>query len=277
MQRYIVIILALLFLTGCGSQSYYSAMFEDSSGFRLATAPDLEESEYSSQTNKQVFDRVEVVERKIVKRGNIRFETTDVNETKSLIAQTVQKLNGYISDDNVDDYSDRLEHRLTVRIPAENFDLFLNAVSESVTKFDYQKIEALDVTEEYIDLEARTKTKKELQNRYVALLERAETVEDILRIEREIGNLQTEIESVEGRMRYLKDRIAFSMLTVTYYQNIDTPASPFGFSSKFVEGIKNGWDGFLWFIIGLSHLWFFILLAVMFYYIRLWRKKKKVS
>ena len=230
-----------------------------------------------SQKDEQKSDSVETAERKIVKKGSIKFATTDVNETKSLIAQTVRELNGYISNDNVDGYSYRLEHRLTIRVPADKFDSLLHAISQSVDKLDSKIIEVLDVTEEYIDIEARTKTKKELQNRYVALLERAETVEDILRIAKEIGSLQTEIESVEGRMKYLKDRITFSTLDVTYYQEIDVPDSPFGFTAKFAEGIKNGWDGFLWFIIGLSHLWVFILIIVMIYFVRLWGKKKHVS
>jgi type IV secretory pathway VirB6-like protein len=105
-------------------------------------------------------------------------------------------------------------------------------------------------------------------------LSRAATVEDILRIEKAIGELQMEIESAEGKMRYLKDRISLSTLTVTYYQEAD---SSFGFFSKLADGIKNGWDGFLWFIIGLSYLWVFILLIVVIFYLIRWGKKKKKS
>jgi len=232
----------------------------------------------SSPPSERAAERVETVERKIIKRGNITFATTDVNETKSFITQTVQELNGYISNDNVGGSSHRIEHRLTIRVPAGNFDALVNAVSQSVNKLDSKTIEVLDVTEEYIDMDARTRTKKELQNRYIALLERAETVEDILRIEREIGSLQTTIESVEGRMRHLRDRIAFSTLTVMYYQELDVPDTPvatLAFFSEFTEGIKGGWEGFLWFIIGLSYLWVFILLAVMLYFARLWRRRRK--
>ena len=245
-------------------------------GAHFASSVPTEESYgYSSSPPvEQVADRVETTERKIIKRGNIAFETPDVNETKSLITQTVRELNGYIANDNVGGSSSRIEHRLTIRVPAGNFDALVNTVSQSVNKLDSKTIEVLDVTEEYIDVAARTKTKKELQNRYLALLDRAETVEDILHIKREIGNLQTEIESVEGRMRYLIDRIAFSTLTVTYYQKIDTPDSSFVFYSEFAEGIKGGWEGFLWLLIGLSYLWVFILLVVMIYFVRLWKKKK---
>jgi len=288
MKKITTLLAALTVLTicSCGQSENYPALSKlpesvDLASVSVGVSPYHSHAavgESSSQTSERESDRLETAERKIVKKGSIKFETPDVNETKSLITQTVLELNGYISDDNVVGYSSRIEHRVTIRVPADEFDSLLYTISESVSKLDDKKIEVLDVTEEYIDIEARTKTKKELQNRYVALLDRAETVEDILRIEKEIGNLQSEIESVEGRMRFLRDRIAFSTLNVTYYQEIDTPASPFGFSSKFAEGIKNGWYGFLWFIIGLSHLWVFLLLiVVVIYFVRLWRKNRKVS
>jgi len=233
---------------------------------------DFAEEESALQENNQQADNVETIGRKIIKQGDIRFKTTDVNKTKSLISQNVQELNGYISKDNAYDYSDRLEHRLIIRVPADKFDSLLKNISESVDKLDSRNIDLLDVTEEYIDIEARVKTKKELQTRYAELLKQATKVDEILNIEKEIGNLQTEIESVEGRMKYLKDRISFSTLIVTYYQKT---TSAFGFSSKFVDGVKNGWSVFLWFIVGLSHLWVFIIISiVMIYLIRRWRKKK---
>jgi len=224
------------------------------------------------QTNEQSPDKIEPIERKIIKQGDIRFQTADIHKTKSLVTQTVQELSGYIAKDNVYSYSDRIEHRLTIRVPADKFDLLLTSISESVEKLDSKNIDVLDVTEEYIDIEARIKTKKDLQNRYIELLKQATKVDEILNIEKEIGNLQTEIESVEGRMKYLKDKISFSTLTVSYYQET---TSAFGFFSELVDAIKNGWTAFLWLVVGLSHLWVFIIVAIVtIYFIRRWRKKR---
>ena len=232
---------------------------------------DVAMEEPALQTNEQKTDKVEMVDRKIIKQGEIKFKTANVNKTKSLILQTVQELNGYISKENAYDYSDRLEHRLIIRVPADKFDTLLKNISESVEKLESKNVDLLDVTEEYIDIAVRIKTKKELQSRYVELLKQASKVDEILNIEKEIGNLQTEIETVEGRMKYLNDKISFSTLTVTYYQKT---SSKFGFSSRFIDGIKNGWSVFLWFIIGLSHLWVFISIAVVsFYLVRRWKKK----
>lgn len=238
-----------------------------------AMSADLAMEESSLQAEDQKSQQVETVERKVIKQGDIKFETTDIDKTKSLVIQTVQKLDGYIAKDNVYDYANRLEHSLIIRVPADKFDLLLENISESINKLDNKSIDILDITEEYIDIEARIKTKKELQDKYIDLLKRATRVEEILTIEKEIGNLQTEIESVEGRMRYLKDKIAFSTLTVTYYQKT---VESFGFSSKFIDGIKSGWDVFLWFIVGVSYLWVFALVVIVtVYLVRVWRKKKR--
>jgi len=262
MKKVMTILTALAVLTICSCSR--AKEYSEVSG-------DVAMEESALQTSNQRTDKAETVDRKIIKQGEIRFKTADVNKTKALISQTVQELNGYISKDNAYDYSDRLEHRLIIRVPANKFDLLLKNISESVEKLDSRNVDLLDVTEEYIDIEARITTKKELQTRYVELLKQATKVDEILNIEKEIGNLQTEIESVEGRMKYLKDKISFSTLTVTYYQKT---TSKFGFSTRFVDGIKNGWSVFLWFIVGLSHLWVFLFIAgVAFYLIRKWKKK----
>jgi len=225
------------------------------------------------QTNEQNLINIEIDNRKIIKEGYITFETADVNKTKTLILQTIQELNGYISNDDVrSDYNDRILHWLTIHAPADKLDLLLKNISESAKKLDGKSITARDVTVEYIDIETRIRTKKALQNRYIELLKQATKVDEILNIEKEIGNLQTEIESVEERMRYLNNRIAFSTLNVEYYQKT---IFRFGFFSKLIDGTKNGWSIFLWVIIGISNLWVFIIVAaVAFYLIRLWRKKR---
>lgn len=261
MKKVITILTVLTVLTVC-SCSQAKQEYEVAQAMDVSLLPDEQKS-----------DNVETEERKIIKKGSVRFKTADVNKTKSLILKTVQELNGYLSNDNAYDYSDRFEHNLTIRIPAEKFELLLNTISESAEKLDSKNVDVLDVTEEYIDIEARIKTKKDLQNKYIELLKRATKVEEMLTIEKEIGNLQTEIESVEGRMKYLKDKIAFSTLTVTYYQKT---TSQFGFTSKFEDGVKNGWNVFLWFIVGVSNLWVFILVfAIIVCLIRVYRKKKK--
>lgn len=224
------------------------------------------------QEDERQPEKIENSDRKIIRQGDIRFETRKITETRQFIEGIVKQLDGYLVKDNAYDYPDRMEQSLVVRVPANRFDTLLRLIAENVNKLDSKNIEALDVTEEYVDIASRIKTKKELQNTYREILKKATKVEEILNIEKEIGNLQTEIESVEGRMKYLKDRIMYSSLTLEFYQNKD---SGFHFFSRFMKAFENGWEMFLGFIIGLANLWVFILilLGVIILSVRFRRKK----
>lgn len=254
-------VFTLFTIYSCGQMQEHKSAPEDS-------------AQEPKQANQAPTEKVEnATDRKIIKEGELVFETTDISKTKSVITKTVQELNGYIAKDNAGYYSGRLEHRLVVRIPSDKFDLLLDKISESADKLDSKNVDVLDVTEEFIDIEARIKTKKELEDKYKDLLKKATKVDEILSIEKELGELRTDIESVEGRMKYLKDRISFSTLTVTYYQQTN---SAFRFTSKMGQALKSGWDGFLWFLVSLTQLWVFIVIGlVTAYFITRQRRKKK--
>jgi hypothetical protein len=242
----ILIFLTMLTLCSCRPSENYKEVAGDIT---------QEQKAVEQETNKE---KVEILtERKIIKQGEISFETADVKVTKALIIKTVDELGGYIAKDNIDIYNDRISHHVVIRVPADKFDKLLDIISENAERLDSKNIDVFDVTEEYIDVEARIKTKKELENRYKEILAQAKSVDEILTIEKEIGKLRTEIESIEGRLRYLKNRIAFSTLTAEYYQRI---RSSFGFASKFGRAFITGWDWLLRFIVGLIHIWPFLLI-----------------
>jgi hypothetical protein len=121
MKRVITFLAALIVLTICSCGSVL-----------LKTAERGIPASLPLQSSEQAIDSVESVERKVIKEGSISFATADVNETKLLITRSVQELNGYIADDNIHNYSGRQEHRLIIRVPADKFDLLLEAISESV-------------------------------------------------------------------------------------------------------------------------------------------------
>lgn len=200
-----------------------------------------------------------IYERKLTKNGSIRFETSDLNKTKQLITNTVASLNGYISNDNTSESDNRTENSLTVRVPADKTDSLIAVIESNASKIDYKSIDVEDVTEQFIDLDTRVRTKKEVETRYRELLTRATSVEEILKIEEQIGNIRTEIESAEGRLRYLSNRVQYSTLNVTFYEkNPD-----FGFWKKMGNAFRNGWNSLLWLFIGIANLWAIILFAVL--------------
>lgn len=215
----------------------------------------------------------QAVERKIIREGTIRFETNNAAETRKKIAETVTQYKGYISQDNTDTYGGRTVHTLTIRIPAENFDTLLTTVSSQASNIEAKEIKALDVTEEYIDVESRLNTKKELENRYRALLVKANKIEEILAIEKEIESLRSDIESYEGRLNYLKSSISFSTLSITFHEKGESTTS-FGFelSTAFAEG----WQNLVSFTLGLFYIWPFILITIgVLFFVRRRLKRRR--
>ncbi|MFM9840774.1 MAG: DUF4349 domain-containing protein [Cyclobacteriaceae bacterium] len=217
------------------------------------------------------------IDRKLIKNGTLVFKVSDVSEAKKQIDKLVKESNGYPSTETQTNYDERLQYNLTVRVPANSFDEFINNVLKLATKVESKNITTEDVTEQFIDTEARLKTKKELEIRFREILKHAKTVEEILSIESQLSNVRTEIESAEGKLNYLKSQIAMSTLTITYYELI---ATDFGFASKFVHSLREGWDNLLAFLIGLVSIWPFVLAiggGVFWFWRRRLKRRKTIT
>lgn len=200
------------------------------------------------------------LEPKLIKTGTLEFETSNLETTYQLVRQVAQSNEAFLSNESSSNQYDRIVQHLTVRVPSRNFDKLIKAVSEGVKRFDTKTIEATDVTEEFVDAEARLKTKKQLEQRYQELLKRANKVSEILEIEEQIGELRAEIEAVEGRLRYLNNRVDYSTLDVQFYQKMPTLARN---DRHFGRAFLQGWDNFVSLIFGLVANWSTILILVV--------------
>ncbi|TDE13805.1 DUF4349 domain-containing protein [Dyadobacter psychrotolerans] len=205
----------------------------------------------------QTEDKSSVV-RKLVKNGIVEFETADVDKTKSQITAAVSANKGYVSSDQENKMADKRNYTLVVRIPSSKFDTFLVSATKGVLYFDRKQINVKDVTAEYADHETRLKTQKEIEARYLQLLNRASTVKDILEIEKELGTIRTEIESAEGRLNLLKDEIGYSTLEINFYKVSSTPAL---FSYQIKSAFVKGWENLLGFVLIVIDHWPFVLLG----------------
>lgn len=216
------------------------------------------------------------VEQKLIKTGNISFEVEDVNKTQNELTILAKKYNAYISNENSNNYSYRINHSVTIRIPNQHFDHLLSDIAKGVEHFDKKEINVQDVTEEFLDTQSRIENKKKLEARYNELLNKATTIAEILEIEKEINNLRTEIERLEGRLKYLKNQVNYSTLNITYYKNINQPTH--GVSNKFSQGFVNGWNGLVMFFIGLINIWpFLIILGGLIFWIRKIIQKRRAK
>jgi len=264
---YLLIIALPIMCSKGSSENSYSEMTEMDSEVLF---------EESSTINGIVSSPSETNPQKIIKESYLRFETQDLEKTYQQIKNTIQKNNGFIQDDNSNKSYGTVTRHLIIRIPTNNFQNVIDSISENVEYFDNKRISAKDVTEEFIDLEARLKAKQTLEKRYLELLSKANNVKEILEIERALLNIREEIESKQGRLKYLQNRVSLSTLDIEFYKQSTENRTTISYGSKMLNAIKSGFNGLSLFFLGILHIWpFIVILIVSAFFVKKWIKKSK--
>ena len=286
MKRYFVIIVTVIFILfySCAGEGNYADDLASNFAPQVKSAyeetTETEGVEEALEEQKDIVipaGSIKQIEPKLIKEGNITFETDDCKKTKDLIHQVAKSLNGYLARDDEYKYDHQIQHNITIRVPSDNFDKLLVDISKSVKEIDDQKITVKDVTEEYVDVQARLKAKKIVEKRYLQLLSKAHTVGDVLQVENELARLREQIEATEGRLRYLKNQVSLSTLSITFYQTLNVDEPSFEFLEKAGDGFNTGFKGLLWFFIGLINVWPFLVFMglLIWLIIRLIKKSSK--
>jgi hypothetical protein len=143
----------------------------------------------------------------LIYTANITMAVFEVNASLGRVEAIGKELGGFLA--KRDDTS------VTIRVPAAAFEEAVKRI-EGVGDMLHRNVQAEDVTEEFRDLEIRLKSARAVQQRLSELLAKAVKVEESIAIERELDRVSGEIERVEGRMKYLRDRAAFSTITVRF-------------------------------------------------------------
>ena len=183
------------------------------------------------------------VERKIIYVAGVELVVEDFAEVQRRIPELVRRHDGYLAEANVDrTHGAHPGGRWVARIPVARFDAFLDAVVELGVP-EQRSQTAQDVTEEYVDLEARIANKRRLEERVLDLLERREgKIEEVIKVEQELSRVREEIERMEGRLRYLQNRTALTTVTITAREERDyvPPQAP-----SFTGRVTQAWVGSL--------------------------------
>lgn len=234
--------------------------------------------EKEMKTTAYAVDEAVPQEQKLIKESYLRFETQDLEATYANISKFIQQNQGFIQDDVSDKSYNQLSRRLIIRIPTDKFQNTIDAISKDVKYFDTKQITSKDVTEEFIDLEARLKAKQTLEARYLELLKKANSVKDILEIERELSTIREEIEAKQGRLKYLENKVSQSTLTVEFYKITSDDGVTVSYGQKMKNAFVAGFNGLSLFFLGLLHIWPFILIIFIgFFILRRWLKKRNAA
>ncbi len=155
------------------------------------------------------------ITRRIIKTGEMTVEVDRLPDAVAKARAVADKAGGYVADVHAyEDTEGRRSGTITVRVPAESFDdvfVALQAIGRALTYSE----SAQDVTEEWVDLEARIANKKAEEASLLELLKRKGELSDILEIQRETFRVRGEIEQLEGRLRYLKNQVSLSTISVS--------------------------------------------------------------
>jgi hypothetical protein len=229
----------------------------------------------AQNTAKEVADKVVT---KIIKTADISMQVKNYIESRKAILAMVQANGGYVSSENQSNGTYSIVNDLEIRIKPEGFDNLVDRISAQAVFVDYKKITADDVTDEYVDAVARVKSKKEVEERYSEILKKANTISDILQVEEKLRNIREEIESYEGKLKYLNDQVSYSTIKVHFYEKLDyMPAPETGFGHKVGKAFLSGWHGFLLFLVGLVYAWpvWLIAGAIAWLMMRIIKRNKK--
>ncbi|TPN81386.1 DUF4349 domain-containing protein [Aquimarina algicola] len=262
------------------------------SNHRQSSEPLSEDIILEESTEKALLNTIEVEETpstgnddaitsqqlKIIKNADCKIKVTNVKETTRLAKALASRYKGYISQEKYTNTNYTKENFFTIRVPRDHFDTVLDSITDTADFIDYKNISTLDVTEEYVDVTSRLKTKFEVKERYESILRnRAKTVKDILLAEDKLGDLQEEIESSQGRLKYLSNKVAYSTIQMNVYETVIPEEEPESYTPNFLDkatkGLKFGWSIIENLTLSLFYIWPLILLGIMIFIYFKWIRK----
>lgn len=158
----------------------------------------------------------EAFNRKIIRNAEMAIEVEEPAPAQQRISSIAESNGGFIVTSEIrQSGSSYTNVTITMRVPADRFGAAVEAIRTGGGTVTREKITGQDVTEEYIDLEARIRTKVALEQQFLEIMKQAKSVSDALEVQTQIANVRTEIERLEGRKRFLENQSSLSTITVT--------------------------------------------------------------
>lgn len=260
MKTLTILIVFLMAACGGGNSDSSSSDYEAAPMMEVlddADASPLRKVSNAPQQTDQEFQK------KVIKTGGLSYKVENTKEEYRRISTLLEKYEAYISSENESKGYDRINYNVSIKVPPRHFDPLVEDLTKE-KKLDNRWVNTDDVTERYYDLQSRIGNKKKLEERYQEILKKADNVRDILEVERNLNQVRSEIESLQGQFKLLSHRINFSTVDVSFYElipyELDQEQRP-GFGTRLANSISAGWQGFLTFMVYALALWPFGILA----------------
>ncbi|MDD1705255.1 MAG: DUF4349 domain-containing protein [Methanoregula sp.] len=151
---------------------------------------------------------------KIIRTASVTLEVQDIGSAAGQFEEMANAQGGYLSSSTLNKDGDRHTGTVVIRVPQGQFTALLNGV-KSVGIVKYLSTKGEDVTEEYVDLLAQKEALKAQLAQYYVIMQKATRISDIVAIQQQIDRVQTDLNRLEGRLKYLNDRIDLATITIT--------------------------------------------------------------
>ena len=162
----------------------------------------------------------EAAERKIIRNADITIEVPSTTDAQHRITSIAEAHSGFIvtseakQRESNDPAQRTLDIKLVVRVPSNQFGSAFDEIRKLAGNTPEEQVNSQDVTEDFIDLEARIKTQKALEAQFLEIMRGANKIADALEVQRQLAEVRTDIEKLEGRKRFLENRSSLSTINV---------------------------------------------------------------
>ncbi len=212
-------LLTVLFIfTSCGEAEMSDGMNAAGSDYKGGYTYDADESVSNGKTEDAVLDETAALERKIIKTYRVRMETKEYDEAVALITSAVNEFGGYIANASQEGSgvsSTRARSAsYTVRVPADRADAYIERISAECNVLS-SSLTTEDVTDTYYGYEARMESLLTQEERLLAMLEKAETLNDLMVLEDKLSSVRAEISGLDKQLQLMDKSVRYSYIYVT--------------------------------------------------------------
>lgn len=157
-----------------------------------------------------------LAEQKIIKIGSMTITVDKVDDTVTKVTNVANAKGGFLQSSSVYDGSNGSQYAyVTIKVPVAQFDKTFEEIKKLALIVDQETVSGQDVTEEFVDLQARLKNAKSTEQQYVEILKQASNVDDTLKVTKQLDEIRGTIERYEGQLKYLQNQTDMSTITLT--------------------------------------------------------------
>ncbi len=188
--------------------------------------------------SEEVLQSETITSRKLIKEISLSIETKDYDNYIESLRNNVASSGGYIETSNESNSSDFRNFTATIRIPVEKTDGFTEVASDNVT-VTRRSESVKDVTEEYVDIEARIKVYKAEEESLIEIMKQAGNVTDLLSVKESLADVRAKIESYTAQLKSLENQTDYSTITLTVCE-VEREVETEGYWSRIWNNVING-------------------------------------